>query len=208
MVTQCGIPPGENFTYVWETNNQYGTFWIHGHTRHQEVEGLHTPLIIHSREKPKVDYDEELLMTFEDWFSTEFIVRQAYIDSLEDVRKADLFYPVALINGYDGNNTAPIKFVPGKRIPGPPPVYRKSGLSPIRRDTVQVLAREYIRVRFRADNPGIWRVHSPDVLQQRQKVSVEMLRMCERQGIKTSGNGAGNQGFDLSGLPPAIYLTE
>ncbi|KAJ2821584.1 ferroxidase fet3, partial [Coemansia erecta] len=112
-----------------------------------------------------------------------------------------------------------------RRIPGPPPVYRKSGLSPIRRDTVQVLAREYIRVRFRADNPGIWRVHchnflhdynglavvfveAPDILQQRQKVPVEMLRMCERQGIKTSGNGAGNQGFDLSGLPPAIYLTE
>ncbi|KAJ2119598.1 ferroxidase fet3 [Coemansia sp. RSA 720] len=449
MVTQCGIPPGENFTYVFETKDQFGTFWIHGHTRHQEVDGLHTPLIIHSRKPPVVDYDEELLMTFEDWFTTEFAVRQAYIDSLENAETLTPYFPKSLINGYDGNNTAAITFVPGKRyrlrvicmsinswfkfrIPGhkmslieadgvesiplevdglsmgpgqrysviitahdtmefnyiynvtsysrfisdqqglqplvytglvkykdgaptknipalsdeqlvwpeetsmqvadkqprllvdrqiellvnrfknthnvpfsalgssvykpvlvptlytalsmgglaanssvygpqtnayvlkhlevveivinnpaiedhtfhfhghnvqvietgpygnsstigrEPVAHKVSGPWPMWRDTVQVRAFEFIRVRFRADNPGVWFLHchlavhmynglavvfaeAPDVLQQRQIVPKEMVEMCKRQGIPTQGNGAGNLGFDLSGLPPAVY---
>ncbi|KAJ1758542.1 ferroxidase fet3 [Coemansia sp. RSA 1752] len=448
MVTQCGIPPGESFTYVLETGDQSGTFWIHGHTRHQEVDGLHTPLIIHSRKQPVIDYDEELIMTFEDWFTTEFAVRQAYIDSLEDIRTLTSNFPKALINGYDGNKTAPITFVPGKkyrlrvismsvnnwfkfRIPGhkmtiieadgvesmplevdglilgpgqrysaivtahdsaqfnyiynvtsysqtlfsqgliplmytglinyrdgapvktipapsdehlvwpeetamqvadkqvPLPVDRRieltmkkfththhqhqttlgntlykpvlvptlytallmgdlaanssvygpqtnayilkhlevveivinnpeledhtfhfhghnvqvietgpygnsstenrepvahkvSGPWPMWRDTIQVHGFEFIRVRFRADNPGVWFLHchlawheyngvavvfveAPGVLQQRQSVPKEMVEMCKRQGIPTQGNGAGNQEFDLSGLPPAVY---
>ncbi|KAJ2434289.1 ferroxidase fet3, partial [Coemansia sp. RSA 2440] len=115
MVTQCGIPPGESFTYVLETKNQFGTFWIHGHTRHQEADGFYTPLIIHSRKQPVIVYDEELHMTFEDWYTGEFYVRQAYIDSLNDARTLTPYYSKALINGYDGNKTAPITFVPGKR---------------------------------------------------------------------------------------------
>ncbi|KAJ2119384.1 ferroxidase fet3 [Coemansia sp. RSA 720] len=448
MVTQCGIPPGESFTYVFETKDQFGTFWIHGHTRHQEVDGLHTPLIIHGRKPPVVDYDKELLMTFEDWYTTEFAVRQAYIDSLDDIRKLAPNYPKALINGYDGNNTAPITFVPGKRyrlrvicmsinnwfkfrIPGhkmtlieadgvesmplevdglsmgpgqrysvivtahdsaefnymynvtsypqtvrisgpvpleysglikycegapvktisapsdeqlvwpeeavmqvadkqvplpvdrrieltinrftverhmepsvlgdslykpvlvptlytalsmgdlaanssvygpqtnayvlkhlevveivinnpeieghtfhfhghnvqvietgpygksnkttnPPLPHRKSGPWPMWRDTIQVRAFEFIRVRFRADNPGVWFLHchlawheynglaivlieAPDVLQQRQSVPKEMLEMCKHQGVPIQGNGAGNSGFDMTGLLPAVY---
>ncbi|KAJ1764156.1 ferroxidase fet3, partial [Coemansia sp. RSA 1824] len=97
------------------TNNQFGTFWIHGHTRHQEADGFYTPLIIHSRKQPVIVYDEELLMTFEDWYTGEFYVRQAYIDSLNDARTLTPYYSKALINGYDGNKTAPITFVPGKR---------------------------------------------------------------------------------------------
>ncbi|KAJ2434405.1 ferroxidase fet3 [Coemansia sp. RSA 2522] len=449
MVTQCGIPPGESFTYVLETKNQFGTFWIHGHTRHQEADGFYTPLIIHSRKQPVIVYDEELHMTFEDWYTGEFYVRQAYIDSLNDARTLTPYYSKALINGYDGNKTAPITFVPGKRyrlriicmsinnwfkfrIPGHKmtvieadgvesmplevdglsmgpgqrysvivtahdsadfnyiynvtsysrfitdqqglqpivytglikykdgaptknipvvsddqlvwpeeaqlqaydkqprlPVDRQieltvkrfsnihyvpfsalgsslyksvlvptlytalsmgelaknssvygpqtnayvlkhlevveivinnpaiedhtfhfhghnvqvietgpfgnsstidrepvprilSGPWPMWRDTVQVRAFEFIRVRFRADNPGVWFLHchlavhmynglavvlieAPDVLQQRQSVPEKMVEMCKRQGIHTQGNGAGNQGFDLSGLPPAVY---
>ncbi|KAJ2656265.1 ferroxidase fet3 [Coemansia sp. RSA 1199] len=264
MVTQCGIPPGENFTYVFETKDQFGTFWIHGHTRHQEVDGLHTPLIIHSRKQPVVDYDEELLMTFEDWFTSEFYVRQAYIDSLENAETLTPYFPKSLINGYDGNNTAPITFVPGKRYrlrvifveivinnpaiedhtfhfhghnvqvieTGPygnsstigrePVAHKVSGPWPMWRDTVQVRAFEFIRVRFRADNPGVWFLHchlavhmynglavvfveAPDVLQQRQSVPEEMVEMCKRQGVPTQSNGAGNPGFDMTGLSPAVY---
>ncbi|KAJ2223616.1 ferroxidase fet3 [Coemansia sp. RSA 518] len=327
MVTQCGIPPGENFTYVFETKDQFGTFWVHGHTRHQEADGFHTPLIIHSRKQPVIVYDEELTMTFEDWYTTEFYVRQEYIESLEDARTLVPNYPRALINGYDGNNTAPITFVPKRRyrlriicmsltvnkfidkhhvllnalssslykpvlvptlytalsmgdlaknssVYGPqtnayvlkhlevveivinnpigddhtfhfhghnvqvietgpygnsstdnrkPVAHQQSELWPMWRDTVQVRAYGFIRVRFRADNPGVWFLHchlaihmynglavvfveAPDVLQQRQSVPEAMVEMCKRQGILTQGNGAGNQGFDLSGLPPAIYL--
>ncbi|KAJ2821583.1 ferroxidase fet3 [Coemansia erecta] len=60
-------------------------------------------------------------------------------------------------------------------------------------------------IRNPADGLAIVFVEAPDILQQRQKVPEEMLQMCERQGIPTSGNGAGNQGFDLTGLPPAVY---
>ncbi|KAJ2476627.1 hypothetical protein IWW56_004811, partial [Coemansia sp. RSA 2131] len=99
-----------------------------------------------------------------------------------------------------------------------------SGPWPMWRDTVQVRAFEFIRVRFRADNPGVWFMHchlawheynglaimfieAPDVLLQQQSVPEEMIEMCKRQNIPTQGNGAGNQGFNMTGLPPAIYPT-
>ncbi|KAJ2352888.1 ferroxidase fet3 [Coemansia sp. RSA 2618] len=111
---------------------------------------------------------------------------------------------------FHGHNVQIIETGPcgtSDKIKTPPLPRRQSGLQPIRRDTIRVRGLEYIRVRFRADNPGSWFVHchhflhgfsglavvfveAPDVLQQRQKVPVEMLQMCERQGIKTSGNGA------------------
>ncbi|KAJ2471350.1 ferroxidase fet3 [Coemansia sp. RSA 2131] len=100
--------------------------------------------------------------------------------------------------------------------------HKVSGPWPMWRDTVQVRAFEFIRVRFRADNPGVWFLHchlavhmytglavvlieAPDVLQQRQTVPEAMVEMCKRQNIPTQGNGAGNPGFDMSGLPPAVY---
>ncbi|KAJ2360653.1 ferroxidase fet3 [Coemansia sp. RSA 2611] len=450
MVTECGIPPGESFTYEIDTTAQSGTFWIHGHTRHADVDGLRTPFIIHSN-KPPTDYDEELVITLEDWFSQEFYVRMEYIDN----RKIDGTFPPnyagGLFNGYDANRTAPIKFSPGKRYrlrvinmaannwsvfrilghkmtvieadgvrsmplevdglnlgpgqrnsvivtalnstdfnyaiefistsstvnnesggkpknyrgiveyrEGAPikdipkqgdkepvwpddmalqaadkqpwlPVdrtidlpiirysdpfrvgfwslgktlyqptivptlytamsmgelasnesvyapqtnayvlrhleviefvisnpfindhtfhmhghdfqvteagpcgnrsgeyqevfYRQSGPWPMRRDTVQVRAFEYVRLRFRADNPGVWRFHchiapghdynglaiilieAPELLQKQQRIPDQMEEMCKMQGIHTTGNAAGNQGFDLTGLPPAITLT-
>ncbi|KAJ1762354.1 hypothetical protein LPJ77_005945 [Coemansia sp. RSA 2523] len=103
-----------------------------------------------------------------------------------------------------------------------PVAHKVSGPWPMWRDTIQVHGFEYIRVRFRADNPGVWFLHchlawheyngvavvfveAPDVLQKQQSVPEKMVEMCKRQGIPTQGNGAGNQEFDLSGLPPAVY---
>ncbi|KAJ2316418.1 ferroxidase fet3, partial [Coemansia sp. Cherry 401B] len=451
MVTECGIPPGESFTYEINTTAQSGTFWIHGHTRHADVDGLRTPFIIHSN-KPPEDYDEELLITLEDWFSQEFYARMEYVDNHKyDHDKLSVNYATGLLNGYNANRTAPIKFRPGKRYrlrvismatnnwsvfrisghkmtvieadgvrsmplevdglnlgpgqrnsvivtalnstdfnyafefistsstlnnesgekpkiyqgvveyrEGAPikdipeqsnkepvwpddmalqavdrqpwlpvdrtidlPVtlyrdslratfwslgktlyqptivptlytamsmgelasnksvyapqtnayvlrhlevvefvisnpfindhtfhmhghdfqvteagpcgelvhgyteidYRKSGPWPIRRDTVQVRAFEYVRLRFRADNPGVWRFHchiapghdynglavilieAPELLQKQQRIPDQMKEMCKMQGIPTAGNAAGNPGFDLTGLPPAITLT-
>lgn len=44
-VTQCGIPPGENFTYEFQIIDQRGTFWYHGHTTTQYTDGLFGPIV-------------------------------------------------------------------------------------------------------------------------------------------------------------------
>ncbi|KAJ1744595.1 ferroxidase fet3 [Coemansia sp. RSA 1591] len=126
---------------------------------------------------------------------------------------------------FHGHNVQVIETGPfgsSSTINGQPVPHILSGPWPMWRDTVQVRAFEFIRVRFRADNPGVWFLHchlavhmynglavvlieAPDVLQQRQSVPEAMVEMCKRQGIHTQGNGAGNQEFDLSGLPPAVY---
>ncbi|KAJ2833761.1 ferroxidase fet3 [Coemansia furcata] len=90
--------------------------------------------------------------------------------------------------------------------------------APMKRDTIVIPVNSYVKIRFRADNPGAWLFHchmdvhfgmgmaltfieAPDVLRQRQRVPESMLELCRAQGIRTEGNGAGNAGFDLTGLP-------
>ncbi|KAJ2876999.1 ferroxidase fet3 [Coemansia aciculifera] len=115
-------------------------------------------------------------------------------------------------------------FVPNNAIAFP--VLKNSGV-PAKRDTVVVLPYQYAKLRFRADNPGVWMlnchmdihfvmgmaltfIEAPDVLQKTQKVPAEMLELCAKQGIKTTGNAAGNQGLNFTGLPsmPTIVLRE
>ncbi|KAJ1815878.1 ferroxidase fet3 [Coemansia sp. S610] len=104
--------------------------------------------------------------------------------------------------------------------PDAPPIpVRKFSEWPMRRDTFVVPAFHYAKVRFHADNPGVWMFHchmdvhfamglaltfveAPDVLQKQQTIPQGFFDMCHRQGIPTSGNGAGNAGFNLTGLPP------
>ncbi|KAJ2908874.1 hypothetical protein GGI21_002449, partial [Coemansia aciculifera] len=78
------------------------------------------------------------------------------------------------------------------------PVVKNTGV-PARRDTMSIPPAQYIKVRFRADNPGVWLFHchmdihfvlgmamtfveAPDVLQKTQTVPPEMLDICARQG--------------------------
>jgi len=65
-VTECGIPPGGNFTYAIPIT-QKGTFWIHSHYRGQYMDGLRAPLILHDP-TPPYQYDEELVVTMNDWY--------------------------------------------------------------------------------------------------------------------------------------------
>ncbi|KAI9502390.1 Cupredoxin, partial [Coemansia spiralis] len=86
---------------------------------------------------------------------------------------------------------------------------RKSAGAPMRRDTLMVRAWNYVKVRFRADSPGVWFFHchmsthlylglavtfveAPLLLQKQIQVPDEYYKMCQKQSIKTSGNGAGN----------------
>ncbi|KAJ2659253.1 ferroxidase fet3 [Coemansia sp. RSA 1200] len=101
---------------------------------------------------------------------------------------------------------------------------RRTSRVPMRRDTLVVRTGEYVRIRFRADNPGVWMFHchmdvhfalglaitlveAPDVLQQRMVIPPELINMCLAQdGLHASGNAAGNAGLDMSGiLPPPAW---
>ncbi|KAJ2596206.1 ferroxidase fet3 [Coemansia sp. RSA 1722] len=92
------------------------------------------------------------------------------------------------------------------------------GEYPMRRDTFVVAAHRYIKVRFLADNPGVWLFHchmdihfalglamtfieAPGELQRTQKVPEKLRQMCLSQGLGVSGNAAGNPGLDMTGLP-------
>ncbi|KAM7190132.1 Multicopper oxidase domain containing protein [Naviculisporaceae sp. PSN 640] len=67
-VTQCGIPPGESFTYAFNVSGQRGTFWYHAHVSLQYTNGLYGPLVIHDvwEQVPKVN-DDKVVM-FGDFF--------------------------------------------------------------------------------------------------------------------------------------------
>ncbi|EON96306.1 putative iron transport multicopper oxidase fet3 protein [Phaeoacremonium minimum UCRPA7] len=71
QVSQCPIAPGAKFTYNF-TLDQPGTYWYHSHTHGQYPDGLRAPLIIHDPDFPYKDmYDEELVLTFSDWYHDE-----------------------------------------------------------------------------------------------------------------------------------------
>ena len=71
QVSQCPIAPGSKFTYNF-TLDQVGTYWYHSHTHGQYPDGLRAPLIIHDPDFPYKDmYDEELVLTFSDWYHDE-----------------------------------------------------------------------------------------------------------------------------------------
>ncbi|KAJ3176106.1 ferroxidase fet3 [Geranomyces variabilis] len=69
-VTQCGIPPGESFTYQY-VPQQWGTYWYHAHINGQYVDGFRGPLII----RPPTEvykYDAEYIVVVGDWYHKEY----------------------------------------------------------------------------------------------------------------------------------------
>ncbi|KAK6535033.1 hypothetical protein TWF281_006331 [Arthrobotrys megalospora] len=65
-VTQCPIPPGENYTYTWEIQ-QYGTTWYHSHLSLQYPNGVVAPMILHGPKSGNYDNDlGAILLT--DWY--------------------------------------------------------------------------------------------------------------------------------------------
>ena len=44
-VSQCGIPPGQSFTYEFTVDGQRGTFWWHAHLSVQYTDGVYGPLV-------------------------------------------------------------------------------------------------------------------------------------------------------------------
>ncbi|KAJ2353678.1 ferroxidase fet3 [Coemansia sp. RSA 2618] len=113
MATQCGIPPGESFTYEIHAQ-QSGTYWLHGHFRGDQADGLRAPLIIRDRYSAQ-QYDEDVLISLEDWYPSESDPKMAEILAPNTFGPPPATFPFGLINGYNGNDTRPIQFVPGRR---------------------------------------------------------------------------------------------
>ncbi|KAJ2503300.1 ferroxidase fet3 [Coemansia sp. RSA 1972] len=115
MVTECGIPPGAQFTYIIETRDQSGTYWVHSHYGMEGIDGLRAALVIRDQDPKFLDeYDEDLLLTLEDW-------GQGPLDSMVDMLKTTPFaklipnHPSVFINGINTNILQPICFTPGRR---------------------------------------------------------------------------------------------
>ncbi|KAI8323257.1 hypothetical protein GQ54DRAFT_338753 [Martensiomyces pterosporus] len=112
-VTQCGIPPNESFTYSYVVE-QAGTFWMHGHDHHQNSDGLRTPLIVHEKCEPPFEYDDEYLFALEDWYAEQFDERAQETMDPNKPFPPPHGYGFGIINGYNGNDTKPISFKPGR----------------------------------------------------------------------------------------------
>ncbi|KAJ1816525.1 ferroxidase fet3 [Coemansia sp. RSA 2598] len=67
MITECGVAPGSQFSYEIPLR-QTGTYWLHGHHNSQYINGLRGPLIVTDPDGEPYDYDEDVVLTFEDWF--------------------------------------------------------------------------------------------------------------------------------------------
>ncbi|KAJ2503299.1 ferroxidase fet3 [Coemansia sp. RSA 1972] len=115
MVTECGIPPGSQFTYVIETRDQSGTYWVHAHYGTEAIDGLRAALVIRDQGPQLLDeYDEDVLLTLEDWG------QEPNDDLLNRLKTLSLVgmppnHPSVLINGINANLLKPIQFTPGRR---------------------------------------------------------------------------------------------
>jgi iron transport multicopper oxidase len=71
--TQCGIPPGHNFTYSIPIQ-QVGSYWIHGHIDGQYVDGLRAPLIL---KDPSERHDGDYIVSLSDFYKSDHHVLSA-----------------------------------------------------------------------------------------------------------------------------------
>jgi FtsP/CotA-like multicopper oxidase with cupredoxin domain len=69
-VSQCGIPPGQNFTYEFTLEDQRGTFWYHSHLSVQYTDSLFGPIIVHDPTERIPKVDEERIVFMGDWYHT------------------------------------------------------------------------------------------------------------------------------------------
>jgi FtsP/CotA-like multicopper oxidase with cupredoxin domain len=72
-ITQCPIPPGQSFTYVFNVT-QYGTSWYHSHYSLQYAAGALGPLTIYG--PTSMAYDHSLYpIILSDWLHTRYFAQ-------------------------------------------------------------------------------------------------------------------------------------
>ncbi|KAJ1942973.1 ferroxidase fet3, partial [Linderina pennispora] len=112
--TECGIPPGSNFTY--EINVvQTGTYWIHSHNKAQWLDGLRTPLISHPP-KEVYKYDEDMVVMLEAFYHREAAEIEDQLLSTSEATRVSPFHPYMLVNSAGGSDLqkTKLRFTPGK----------------------------------------------------------------------------------------------
>ncbi|KAI0160898.1 multicopper oxidase-domain-containing protein [Hypoxylon sp. FL1284] len=79
-VSQCAIPPLQNFTYEFRVLDQRGTFWWHAHASVQYSDGAYGAIIIHDPDEmvPKTD-DEKIVFVSDVYHTYGSTVRLAII---------------------------------------------------------------------------------------------------------------------------------
>ncbi|KAG6900240.1 hypothetical protein C0993_001059, partial [Termitomyces sp. T159_Od127] len=111
-VTECGIPPGEQFDYVVPINSsgQWGTYWVHAHASGQYVDGLRAPLVLHPPEEVH-SYDEEFTVILGDWYHKEHSVLLKQFINIANPGGAEPVPDSALI--YFAQNASYLGPIPG-----------------------------------------------------------------------------------------------
>ncbi|KAF2463799.1 laccase-2 precursor [Lindgomyces ingoldianus] len=112
-VTQCGIAPGQSFTYTFEAAPS-GTHWYHSHAKGQYPDGLRGKMIIHDPAWEKnLKVDEQIYLSMSDWYHTQqpFLIHE-YLSPGN--HNGDLPSPDSFL--FNDTKTAPtFSFKPGKR---------------------------------------------------------------------------------------------
>lgn len=84
MVTQCPIGPGQTFLYNFTVPDQHGSYWYHSHTSGQYMDGMRGTFIIHDEDYPYKkgeDYDEEMTLTFTEWYhDTSYTLLKSFLN--------------------------------------------------------------------------------------------------------------------------------
>ncbi|EDR04578.1 multicopper oxidase, ferroxidase [Laccaria bicolor S238N-H82] len=135
-VCPFGIPPGGTFDYIVpvNTSDQWGTYWVHGHSFGQYVDGLQAPLVLHPP-KEVAQYDEEFTIVLGDWYHEEHaVLLKQFItianpNGVEPVPESGLMYfaqnstylgpiagsnPACVTSAVEFNENATLPFQPGK----------------------------------------------------------------------------------------------
>lgn len=77
--------------------NQIGTYWFHSHVRGQYPDGLRAPFIVHDPDPP-FQFDEEVVLSFSDWYDSETVdILQSFI-SYKNPTGAEPIPDAALMN--------------------------------------------------------------------------------------------------------------
>lgn len=100
-ITQCPIAPGNTFTYEFKVDNQSGSYWYHAHQGVQSSDGLHGPLIIHSKNEKslqKIEYaTDRVIMVADHYHDLSSGLARAYL--APDMENAEPVPDGALMNG-------------------------------------------------------------------------------------------------------------
>ncbi|KAJ1662787.1 ferroxidase fet3 [Coemansia sp. RSA 1813] len=118
MVTECGVAPGSQMAYEIPLN-QTGTYWVHGHHNSQYINGLRGPLIVTDPAGEPYDYDDDYVLTLEDWFPhasdvmiDPFSMPQSSASNSTFRKSPEEKYPIGVINGVSGDSAPDLPFAP------------------------------------------------------------------------------------------------